>query len=285
MPRISIAVPNMTGKEAEYAADAVASGSPRMGAYVKLFEEMVAKACGAEWCVATTTGTAALHLAMVMAGFTGKQLSAPDWTFVAAGNVMAQIGATAVYRDDDLDHDGAWYEEIGTAWPTVVDAAPAVGAFGDQLDIGSMACLSFNGNKTITTGQGGAIVGNNGPLLTALRYQMVPREGGQFNYAMANINAAVGVAQMERLDEFLAKKQAIWMRYLDAGIDVLDVGESRWMSLSPLYPDKIGRFRHAGIEVKRFWKRAGGHTPPIFCLPCSTNLTEKDQDEVIKVLT
>ena len=88
---------------------------------------------------------------------------------------------------------------------------------------------------------------------------------------MANLNAAMGCAQMERLEEFLAAKHAIYRRYDEAGLTVEEAGESRWMCLMRGDPP-----REAPFEIRHLWGS------PYWCLPCSTNLTREDQDKVIR---
>ena len=78
----------------------------------------------------------------------------------------------------------------------------------------------------------------------------------------------------QALEEFLATKARIWTRYRDAGILVIDAGHSRWMSLihGSEVPDQTE------FELKNLWNT------DYCCLPCSTNLTQEDQDKVIKCL-
>lgn len=268
---IPIAEPNLTGKEKEYVADAIASGWVSGGGpYVERFEAMVAEACGKRHCIATITGTAALHAAMTVLDYQGR-ISVPLYTFAASRNVVRMIGAEVSSGAIDLNHDHAELaqsEPLKAQW--IVDAAPAVGCIKGGADIYT---LSFNGNKTITTGQGGALLCNDTSLAEALRILIRQTQfAGEFNYRMANVNAAMGCAQMERLDEFLALKRTIWKRYKDAGIWIAEAGESRWMCLM----GHIDPPKEAPFEIRHLWGS------PYWCLPCSTNLTREDQDKVIR---
>lgn len=297
MDIIPLAEPNLSGKEQEYVTDAIASGWVSGGGpYVERFEEMVAKACGRRWCVAVLTGTSALHAGMRALGIS-HGVYVPKRTFVAVYNVIEEMGGKAYPRDGAVNHDCARIEMMGRDWPALVDAAPAVGAI--RPEDGTLHCLSFNGNKTITTGQGGAILGDDAGLEKKIRKLIVPKEGGKFNYRMANINAAMGCAQMERLDEFLEKKRVIWSRYKDAGLNLIEAGESRWMSVVDITPQ--GRIladtddgplrtydHHAmtpeslatqGIDARPLWGMYD-----YICLPCSTTLTEEQQDKVIRAI-
>ena len=89
---IPLAVPNLTGKESEYLAEAVEQNwvGPD-GPFVRRFEELVASAAGRQWAVATITGTAALHVAAMVLGFSGKLVGVPRNAFPAARNVFNQL--------------------------------------------------------------------------------------------------------------------------------------------------------------------------------------------------
>lgn len=107
----------------------------------------------------------------------------------------------------------------------IEDATESLGAVYKGLKIGTLGditCFSFNGNKIITTGNGGMIVTNNKQWANKARYlinqakdnplEYIHNEIG-YNYRLSNINAALGVAQMEKLDEYIAAKLKIAARY------------------------------------------------------------------------
>ncbi|MEM7035336.1 MAG: aminotransferase class I/II-fold pyridoxal phosphate-dependent enzyme [Bacteroidota bacterium] len=109
--------------------------------------------------------------------------------------------------------------------PVVEDAAEALGSRWKERSLGSfglLSALSFNGNKIITTGSGGMLLSNDQRLSEHARHlstqaksfsaEYVHDEVG-YNYRMANLNAALGLAQMERLPDFLARKQEIYFFY------------------------------------------------------------------------
>lgn len=110
--------------------------------------------------------------------------------------------------------------------PVIEDAAESVGSFyrGRAAgSIGRLSALSFNGNKIITTGGGGAILTNDLPLADRAKHitttAKIPHRWAYhhdevgWNYRMPNLNAALGCAQLERLDGFLARKRALAERY------------------------------------------------------------------------
>lgn len=211
--------------------------------------------------------------------------------------------------------------------PVIADAAAALGTrVAGQPLAGSgalLTCLSFNGNKLVTAGGGGAIVTMDESLGRKIKHlTSTARQGtaydhdiAGFNYRMTNLQAAVGVAQLERLQEFLAIKSRIAARYAAAFADLaprilpfaMPDGRHGNHWLSGLYaPEasaaRIDAFRQtlaaAGIESRPFWKPMHEQAPYAGCpryltgvsdriwnviqpLPCSTHLTGDEQDHVI----
>jgi perosamine synthetase len=114
----------------------------------------------------------------------------------------------------------------------VEDAAEALGSFSGEKHAGSQgltATLSFNGNKIITTGGGGMLLTNDPQLAETARHLSTQAKSFSaeyihdrigYNYRMPNLNAALGLAQMERLPEFLKRKQEIHAFYMDAFRDL-----------------------------------------------------------------
>lgn len=210
--------------------------------------------------------------------------------------------------------------------PVVADAAAALGTqVGGQPLARSgalLTCLSFNGNKLVTAGGGGAIVTMDETLGRKIKHlTSTARQGSAydhdlagFNYRMTNLQAAVGVAQLERLQDFLAIKARIATRYATAFAGLaairpfaMPAGRHGNHWLSGLYAPEattaqITAFRSAlasaGIESRPFWKPMHDQTPYAGCprfltglsdriwnniqpLPCSTHLTDAEQDHVI----
>ncbi len=210
--------------------------------------------------------------------------------------------------------------------PLVVDAACAIGASYEDGDFGPLAdlsILSFNGNKTITCGGGGAVVGCDEDMLEHVRHLSTTArvwpgydfdEVG-FNYRLTNIQAAVGVAQMERLESFVEKKRMVRGYYeknlkklTERGITFFPTteGSSCWFS-GVVLPngsdlsvanDICSKLKEHDIEARSFWKpvhlqKPYVHEPVsivekteelwqrIITLPCSTNIT-MEQLETVK---
>lgn len=210
--------------------------------------------------------------------------------------------------------------------PVVADAAAALGATRDGAPIGPMADLSvisLNGNKVITAGGGGIVIGTSDALLGRVRHLTstarvsadYSHDEAAFNYRMTNIQAAVGCAQMERLEGFLRRKKAIRQRYAEAFAGIagqspfpLVAGGSAWFSgllfdqgATPVLTDVVARLRERGVEARTFWKPV--HLQPpyadaptgdltrttsiwgrILTLPCSSTLSSVDQERVIEAV-
>lgn len=238
----------------------------------------------------------------------------------------------AILPVDTLGHpaDMDAIREIGAEYklPVVADAAAAQGARYNGRAIGPLADLSvysFNGNKTVTAGGGGMVVGQDPELMRWVRHLSTTARAGLdyehdavgFNYRMTNLQAAVGCAQMERLDEFVAAKRRIDARYRAelrgvSGVDFFPTAEwaesACWFSgvtIASNARHKVRELcalmRERGIEARTFWKPIHLQAPyadspksampvcediwhRILTLPCSTHLTEQEQAFVIETL-
>jgi perosamine synthetase len=190
--------------------------------------------------------------------------------------------------------------------------------------IGHVGCFSFNGNKLITTDGGGMLVTDDPALAARARYlttqakddaiEYVHGEVG-FNYRLTNIQAAMGSAQIERMDEFLSAKRRIAQRYADAlggvhGLQVMQeaawASSAWWMYTIRMDEARCGVGSRAlmaalgarGIQTRPLWQpvnRSPAHAAaePAGCpvaetlnrtalsLPCSAGLTDAMQDRVI----
>jgi perosamine synthetase len=272
--------PVFEGNERQYLIDCIDSNFvSSVGAKVTEFENKVAEFVGSKYAVATVNGTAALHVAIELAGVKpGDEVISQALTFIATCNAISYAGAKPIFVDVDLDTMGlspsalrifleantekrvdgtfnktsgkkisacvpmhtfgfpcriAEIAEICADWDIALieDAAESLGSYVGSRHTGtfsSMATLSFNGNKVITTGGGGMIITDDSELAQRAKYitttakvphpyEFVHDEIG-FNYRMPNLNAALGCAQMERLDEFLTIKAQLadqWDAFFD----------------------------------------------------------------------
>lgn len=221
--------------------------------------------------------------------------------------------------------------DVADGWglPVLADAAAALGARYKNRPIGHtrarLSAMSFNANKIITTGGGGTLIGNDPGLMDLIHHMTTTarvRPGYDhdmvgFNYRMTNLQAAVGVAQLDRLAQFTAVKAHIAKRYSEAfedlaGIEAFPVPawaeSNHWLSgifLKSWDDARVANLRQglidAGIDVAPFWKPVHLQPPyasaprtlsgvaesiwvKILPLPCSTSLTEHEQDRVIEAV-
>lgn len=270
---IKLAAPNIGELEREYVDQAINSGwvGPD-GPFVEQFEEKVTKASGRKWAVATITGTSALHVAAFVLWGYRPVFRIWKQAFPAMANIRQNLWGWGEIKNGGVNHDVALYESKGCI---LADRAPAIGE--RHIINADIECYSFAANKIVTCGHGGAVVGDDPLLLNEVRKEA--RQGytvdGHFNYRMANINAALGCAQMERLAELKDAKRVIWQRYDDAGMPLVDRGPSRWMATIKASEDLVAKFAEYGIEAR--------YEPAGVSIPCGSALTNDDQDNVINV--
>ena len=239
------------------------------GPAVQRFEQALAERVGAKHAVVCASGTAALHLAYAAAGLgPGGELITTPLTFSGTANMALQLGASVRFTDVRADTLNLNPEQIRCSGRTrvitavdyaglpseidalqeiahsagallVEDACHALGAESDGRPIGSIADLtvfSFHPVKTITSGEGGAVVTNDSALyerVTDLRNHGIVRDRSRFsqadegpwyyelsalgwNYRITDIQCALGLSQLSKLDRFLARRRAIARRYLAA---------------------------------------------------------------------
>lgn len=210
--------------------------------------------------------------------------------------------------------------------PVVADAAAAIGARYKGNNIGKIAdvtVFSFNGNKTITCGGGGALVSGNQEIIEKAHHLATTARCGieyehdmvGYNYRMTNIQAAVGCAQLERVDEFVEKKKYIreyYSKHLNGISDISFFPEVEWaesacwfsgLVLSDKYEVKkvCELLKEKGIEARTFWKPVHQQKPyvneersemkvadnlwkHVLTLPSSTGITEEELEQVVKAI-
>jgi len=240
------------------------------------------------------------------------------------GRIAAVIAVHALGHPADMDPLREACAANGAI--LIEDAAGAIGASYKGRPVGGLsdiAIFSFNGNKTITAGGGGMVVTDNADWAETAKARSVQARDGDayrytdvgFNYRLPNLNAALGLAQLERLDEMVAAKRSIAARYDRALADRDDLHlmprqdwalSACWLySVKCATPDDAGalvtHLRSSGIEARVFWEALSTQTPyaseavertgvadslsgTVVSLPSSSGLSEVDQDQVIKAL-
>jgi perosamine synthetase len=213
---IAVCEPLISGRELEYVTDAIKTGwISSSGGYVDKFEKKFAEYLGVRHAVTTTSGTTALHLALVAAGVgPGDEVLIPAFTMVATAAAVCYTGAQPVLVETDpvswnldpadvarkltprskaiipvhvyghsCDMDALARATAAQRVTVIEDAAEAIGSEykGRRCGaLGDMACFSFFANKLITTGEGGMVVTDDSDLDGRLRYfknLCFPRKG------------------------------------------------------------------------------------------------------------
>ncbi len=239
-----------------------------MGPTVEAFEKRLADYVGMKHAVTFSSGTAALHGAMNAAGLhEGDYALTTALTFAATSNSIIYTGATPIFADIDPDTlcmntktrinkpvraivpvsfagyplDIKAYRAIAPEAVLIEDASHALGH--DRKEFADMMTLSFHPVKHITTGEGGAVLTNNDEYAEKLlrfrnhgMYQKEMIELG-YNYRLSEIHCALGLSQMNRLDEFIARRRelaAMYQEYL-SGIENVILPPSHEKHLWHLY--------------------------------------------------
>jgi len=378
-----LSVPNLSRRELEYISAAVKDGwvsyaGPRVGE----LETRLAESVEAKQAAVMVSGTAALHIALLLAGVgANDEVVVPALSFIAPANAVRYCGAWPVFVDvaehdwhidaeqarDFLetgcrrDCDGSLRnrltgrrvrallpvhllggmanvdtlaclaEELGL-W-LIEDAAQAMGArykgrglgapVGTDVEDRRVVCTSFNGNKIMTTGGGGALLANDGTLCARARHLSATARADTrefvhdavgYNYRMTNLSAALGLAQLEQLPSFVQKKKRIAATYereletvpgIDPHPSQPDVEATYWLYTVRVAGGSRGLMRSLmahGIDARPLWKPICGQAPFEGCathgtidvslalweeclsLPCSTNLSVEQQMQVIRAI-
>lgn len=379
---IPLSIPNFAGNESKYVMDALNAGwVSTAGSYVNSFEKSVAAFVKAKGAVACQSGTAGLHVALMLMGVTSSDaVIVPSLTFIAAVNPVAYIGAEPIFMDcdDSLCMDPvkvrAFCEQechmdsdrlIENATGRHVKALTVVHVFGNMADmealmdiaaefhlrvvedatealgtyyttgryagkfagtIGNVGVYSFNGNKIITTGGGGMIVSEDEQLLWHARHLTTQAKADElnfihdevgYNYRLTNLQAALGLAQMEELPGFIQVKQKNYEAYAEGikdipGLELLPfregINSNHWfyaVYLEERYPLKrdelIRKLAEMNIQTRPIWglicdqkpyrdartyevTRARTYHEHVVNVPCSTSLTSEEVKQVLAAL-
>ena len=377
---IPLSVPEIRGNEWKYVKECldtswVSSG----GAFVDRFEQEFARYLETPYAVSVVNGTAALHVALLVAGVEADdEVLIPALTFIAPANAIRYAGAWPVFIDVEMDY---WqldplkvtdFLELECRWANgelrnkstgrrikailpvhilghpvdmdpiidvarkydlriVEDATESLGATYKNRTVGCLgdiACFSFNGNKVITTGGGGMIVTGDERMAAEAKHlttqakqdpvEYVHDKVG-YNYRLTNIQAAMGCAQLEQLDSYIAQKKqsAAAYREMLAGIEGLScMREASWASstawlFSVMVDDqKFGMnsrelmkfLENRGIQSRPLWQplnQSPAHAASqsyhvtaaniinrnVLSLPSSVGLTEQEIDKVVSGIT
>lgn len=342
------------------------------GPNVTAFEQAVAEQCGAQYAVAFSSGTAALHGAAFAAGVQpGDETITSALTFAASANCGAYLGATPRFADIDpatwnVDVESVAHlvdertkavlpvdfaglpapiaelrDAVGDDVVIIQDAAHALGArdAGGSMgscEIADMAMFSFHPVKAVTTGEGGVITTRDPELrerlvefrshgLTKDPARLRHPDGGWhqeqqalgFNYRLTDIQSALGVSQLRKLDRFIERRNEVAARYraeLDGVVGlppaapegslhayhlfVIHVGDSatRRRVYDGLHERGIlAQVHYMPVYLHPWYRDTFGYQPGLcpdaeryydgcLSLPCFPRLTEDEQTEVIEAV-
>lgn len=265
---LKITEPSFDESEIELLRQCLHSGWVTQGPLTERFEKLVAERHRARHALATTSCSAALHLAaMALDLGPGDEVIVPAFTWITSANCAEYTGAKAVFADIDLSTYNLCPQAFEAAITPRTKAVVAVHLFGlaapmDEImaiarkrqikviedaacaigttykgrpvgAIGDLGCFSFHPRKVVTTGEGGMVVTDRDDLAVAVRslrnhgatglpdaaqeahgpWSMTTFNRLGYNLRLSDIQAAVGVAQMAKLDRLLAERRARAYRY------------------------------------------------------------------------
>jgi len=381
---IPLSVPNLGGKELEYVTNAVSTGwVSTAGKFVSDFENAVADYVHTDRAVACQSGTAGLHISLLLSGVeAGEAVIVPTLTFIAAVNPVRYVHATPIFMDCDdslcmdpqkladfcaeecnFDGEKLTYRKTGQRIRTVVvvhvfgnmanmarileiarkyglkvieDATEALGTHYDDSHplfpgkfagtMGDFGVFSFNGNKIITTGGGGMILAAKAEDAEHAKHLTTQAKSDEqnflhdevgFNYRLTNLQAALGIAQMEQLESFIETKTRNYKDYCASLADMSAVRmlgfekniRSNYWFYSLFIEDPktyvrdevIAAFGKNSIQTRPIWgliheqvpyegsetyriEKATYYAERVVNLPCSTNLTSEEVAHVVAVI-
>ena len=271
------------------------------GQFVNRFEQGIADYHKAKYGVALSSGTAALHMALLALGIgKGDEVIVPSLSFVAGASMVKFVGATPVIVDVNKDDWLITQDSIEQAITGMTKAIIPVHLYGNNCNmdalrstanrynlwliedtceavgtplVGDIACLSFQSTKTLCVGEGGMCITNNKIVADRIRFlkdhamtaerKYYHTEVG-FNYRMTEYAAAIGCAQLERLDKLLSRKREIYSIYYNILKDIEGItlqrynqGSQHWVTAILVEPSfgisrdgLMAKLKEAGIETR-----------------------------------
>lgn len=354
---VALHEPTFAGREWDYVKECIDTGwVSSVGKFVDRFEQDLARFTGAAHCVAVVNGTAALQVALLLAGVRPEdEVLVPALSFVATANAVRHCGAWPHFVDSDeatlgldvqalADYLGEMAEIRGGEvynrrtgrrlaavvpmhtfghpadmpallalaerynLPVVEDAAESLGSWLDGRHTGTfgrLGTLSFNGNKIVTTGGGGAILTDDPELARHAKHLTTTaklphrweyaHDEVAFNYRLPNLNAALGCAQLEELPGFIEQKRCLTAHYRAALAAIPEVRllversgvrANYWLQTLVLEPAAaaerdaiLAATNEAGLMTRPVWRLL--HTLPMYTgcpampLPGATSLAAR----------
>ena len=369
MKKIWLSSPHLGATEFGYVKEAFDTNwiAP-LGPFVDLFEEKLAAVTGVPHVAVLSSGTAAIHMALILAGVKRDDIVlCQSFTFSASANPILYLGAAPVFVDseaetwnmcpDVLEEAIKKYIAQGKKPKAIIpvhlygmpakmndivgiakkyeitiieDAAEALGSSYNGRSCGSFGTfgvLSFNGNKIITTSSGGALLSKNDDAIRKARFLATQARDKAphyqhshigYNYRMSNVLAAIGVGQLDVLNQRVESRRQNFNNYREAlsdiaGISFLDEPEgafsNRWLTTIIVDEELTAgitaedirlALEKENIESRPLWKPM--HLQPVFheaaffgsgicekffqrglCLPSGSNLNQSDFERILLV--
>ncbi len=285
MSRLNVMMPYLGAEEIAAVTEVIESGWVAQGPRVAAFEAAFAKAQQAEYAVATSSCTTALHLALVVAGVKpGDDVVVPSFSFIATANAAVYVGARPVFADVDAETGNLTAELVAAAITPATTAVIVVDQGGVPVDLDPIRALcdplgitvvedsacaagstyrgrpvgagaeitawSFHPRKIITTGEGGMITTSRADWADrarrlrehAMSVSAADRHGQVlappesyvevgFNFRMTDLQAAVGLIQLDRLPEIVGRRRelaATYTKYIAEIPDLRAVADPSW---------------------------------------------------------
>ena len=241
--------PTLGEDEARAVAAVISSGQIAEGGVVQRFESAFAEKMGINQAVATSSGTAALHLILLAMGIgPGDEVIIPSYVCTALLHAVQYVGARPIIAEIDsvtynIDPDDV-QKRITTRTkavivphmfglaanlekllnldvPLIEDCAQAVGGIYHQKPLGTFgdaAIFSFYATKMMATGEGGMVTSNSTEIIERIRdlktYDQKEADQVRYNYKMTDVQAAIGEVQLARLDDFIGQRKSIAHQYV-----------------------------------------------------------------------
>jgi len=265
--KIPLAQPDICDEDVEVVADVVRSGQLALGPKAEAFETALAEYVGVTHAVAVNSGTSALHLLVRALGIgPGDEVITTPFSFIASTNCILFERAVPVFVDIEPTTLCIDPERIGAAvtsrtrailgvdafgypadWPeieriadrhglaVIEDSAEALGSARGGRRCGSFGVagvFGFYPNKQITTGEGGAVVTDDGRVASLCRSMADQGRGDGgwlnhvqlgYNYRLDEMSAALGVSQLRRAEEMIERRVRVAGWYIDALADVEEI--------------------------------------------------------------
>lgn len=318
MDFIPLHIPDLGGNCLKYAQEVLESGNLSQGRFVERLETETARRLQRRFALATSSGTAALHLGLLCLEVGGGEVLVSDLTFVAPANAVRYCGAVPVFVDAEASWQmnarllrrwlARWERDSvnaatgrplsailpvhilggGCDMPAIMACARNHGlrvledasqALGTEIagrpagSYGDVAVLSFNANKTVAGGGGGMLLTDDPAVVRRAKYLAWQARDGPgyvhqeigYNYRMSELQAAVILAQMERLEEILAAKRDVAAAYQEVlgdipGLSPMPVPgwiRPSWWLWSAIVPNGRGlraALTRVGIDSRSLWQ-------------------------------